>query len=75
MQLWKQYAAIADQQTAKEKVRLSFRAAQHLYRLLNAGMDEVTAVQIALVNKYIMNPDAHAAARMHASLGADDAFA
>ncbi len=52
------------------KSHLSYRAADHLTRLLEAGMDEAQAVEVALVNKFLpSDPDLHSAAKLRNTLG------
>ena len=52
------------------KSHLSYRAAEHLAHLLEAGMDEAQAIQVALVNKFLpSDADLHSAAKLKNTLG------
>lgn len=65
--LWTQYSRIEVENANDAPLRLSYRAADHLLRLLRAGLPEGQAVEIALINKYYVDSDAHAAAKLKAS--------
>lgn len=52
LKLWNEYREFTNKGTAG-KAHLSYRAADHLMRLLQAGLEETRAVQIALVNKFL----------------------
>lgn len=62
VEVWESYSSIDS-----EEIKLSYRAAAHLMSLLQAGMKESIAVEIALVNKFILNEDAHQAAKLQSS--------
>lgn len=68
--LWEQYREINAGSDGKSIIRLSYRAADHLMKLLLAGMREDIAVEVALVNKYIIDEDAHSTARLQSSIKA-----
>ena len=66
--LWHEYREFRDHGSSG-KAYLSFRAARQLMRLLEAGMPEERAVQIALVNKFLpADADLFAAAKLKVGL-------
>lgn len=52
LSLWNEYREFKNKGSSG-KSHLSYRAADHLMRLMEAGMNEHRAVQIALVNKFL----------------------
>ncbi|HQX53695.1 MAG TPA: hypothetical protein PLR25_27525, partial [Planctomycetaceae bacterium] len=52
LELWNEYREFSNKGSSG-KSHLSYRAAEHLMRLLQAGLSENRAVQIALVNKFL----------------------
>jgi nitric oxide reductase NorQ protein len=52
VELWNEYREFTNKGSSG-KPHLSYRAADHLMRLLEAGLAETRAVQIALVNKFL----------------------
>jgi nitric oxide reductase NorQ protein len=66
--LWNEYRNL-NSRGASGKSLLSYRAAAHLMSLLERGMDEARAVQIALVNKFLAgDPDLFSAAKLKNSI-------
>lgn len=66
--LWNEYRSLTSR-GATGKSLLSYRAASHLMSLLERDMDEVRAVQIALVNKFLAgDPDLFSAAKLKNSI-------
>lgn len=65
MGLWKQFSTVTGGESG---IRLSYRAAQHLMKLMVAGLDKESAMKIALVNKFISDEDAFGAAKVAASI-------
>ena len=70
VELWEEYADIGEPESSR--ARLGYRAAAHLMTLLESGLDERIGIEIALINRYILDPDRHIAAKLHASLRASD---
>lgn len=69
VQLWNRFRYVeTDGDQGTPKGALSYRAASHLIALLEAGMDEDTAVRVALVNQYITDSDRHSAAQLKQSI-------
>lgn len=67
--IWQEYREFTSKGSSG-KPHLSYRAAEHLLRLMEAGMTEHQAVQIALVNKFLPNDDdLFSAAKLKNSLG------
>lgn len=66
MGLWKQFSTVST--GGENGIRLSYRAAQHLMKLMMAGLDRESAMRIALVNKFISDEDAFGAAKVAASI-------
>ncbi len=68
LKLWNEYRGLTSRGTSG-KSHLSYRAAAHLMDLLELGLEETDAVQIALVNKFLASdPDLFAAAKLKNSL-------
>lgn len=68
IELWTEYRGITAKGSSG-KTFLSYRAAAHLAALLGRGMDEVQAVQIALVNKFLpADADLFSVARLKNSI-------
>jgi hypothetical protein len=71
MELWNEYRDFSSRGSSG-RTYLSFRAAKQLVRLLEAGLAEERAVQIALVNKFMPgDPDLFSAAKLKATLSQD----
>lgn len=69
LKLWKEYREITCNESSA-KSHLSYRAAANLMALLEKGLDEVEAVQIALVNRFLpTDQDLFSAAKLKNSLG------
>lgn len=69
--LWKRFENLATRSRDDEEdaVRLSYRAAEHLMKLLRHGMEREAAVEVAFVNKYLIDREVHSAAQIQLSLG------
>jgi hypothetical protein len=68
LELWNEYREFTSKGNSG-KSHLSYRAAEHLLGLLEAGMPENRAVQIALINKFMSSdPDLFEAASIKNSL-------
>lgn len=63
-QWYRYYKVLPESNSTDREMRLSYRAADHLMKLLLAGMDRDEAVSIALANQYIFDEDAHGAAKL-----------
>jgi len=70
VELWEEYAGIGEPESPR--AQLGYRAAAHLMALLESGLDERIGIEVALINQYIIDPDRHIAAKLHASLRASD---
>jgi len=71
LHLWNEYRGLTSQ-GASGKQSLSYRAASHLMSLLERGMPETRAVQIALVNKFLTSDaDLFSAAKLKNSISSD----
>jgi nitric oxide reductase NorQ protein len=63
LKLWEEYRQV--RRSSDDLVAcLSYRAAAHLLALLERGMSRETAIQVALVNKFIADRDMHATAKL-----------
>jgi len=68
LELWNEYRDFSSKGSSG-KSHLSYRAADHLMRLLQAGLTEDRAVQIALVNKFLpSDADLFSAAQLKNSI-------
>jgi MoxR-like ATPase len=68
LKLWNEYRSLTSKGVSA-KGQLSYRAAAHLMSLLEKGMDEVRAVQVALVNKFLASDqDLFSAAKLKNSI-------
>ncbi|MEJ7595772.1 MAG: AAA family ATPase [Planctomycetaceae bacterium] len=68
LELWNEYRDFSSKGSSG-KSHLSYRAADHLMRLLQAGLSEDRAVQIALVNKFLpSDADLFSAAQLKNSI-------
>ncbi len=68
LKLWREYRDFSSK-GATGKQYLSYRAAEHLHRLLAAGLNELRSVEIALVNKFLpSDDDLYQAAKLKISL-------
>jgi hypothetical protein len=69
IELWKEYRGLVGKDGTEGKTQLSYRAAAHLLGLLEVGMDESRAIDVALVNKFLAtDPDLFAAAKLKNSI-------
>lgn len=66
VELWTEFETLAG--TDAKNTRLSYRAAAHLMLLLEAGIPEGKAVEVALLNKFILDEDAHSAGKLRLSV-------
>jgi hypothetical protein len=72
IQLWNEYRELTGRGSSG-RGQLSYRAASHLMALLERGLDETRAVQIALVNKFLASdPDLFSAAKLKNTVSAPD---
>lgn len=71
MRWWDRMSDIATKEKEGDAVRLSVRALLHLATLLEAGMAESRAAEIALANPYILDRDVHTTAKLQISLAGD----
>jgi MoxR-like ATPase len=72
LELWNEYRDLTAK-GATGKAHLSYRAASDLMDLLEAGLDEASAVQIAIINKFMAgDPDLFTAAKLKNSLGSSN---
>ncbi len=72
LKLWNDYRGLTSKGVSA-KGHLSYRAAAHLMSLLERGMDEVRAVQVALVNKFLSaDQDLFSAAKLKNSISNPD---
>jgi MoxR-like ATPase len=72
LKLWNEYRDLTSKGSSG-KNHLSYRAASHLLALLEMGMDEVRAGQIALVNKFLASdPDLFGAAKLKNSISSPE---
>jgi MoxR-like ATPase len=66
--LWNEWRDFSNKGSSGRS-HLSYRAADHLMRLLEAGMQEAQAIQVALVNKFLpSDPDLYSAAKLRNTL-------
>ena len=71
LKLWQEYRDLTCK-GASGKNHLSYRAAEHLLLLLEEGLDETRAVQIALVNKFLpADQDLFSAAKLKNSVSGE----
>lgn len=69
MSLWNEYRQLTGKSDGESgESYLTYRAAAHLLGLLEDGLDEETAVRVALVGKFITDKDLHSAARLKADI-------
>jgi MoxR-like ATPase len=67
--LWQEYRNLPGKDGHDGRAHLSYRGAAHLLALLEAGLPETRAVQIALVNKFMAtDPDLFSAAKLKNSI-------
>lgn len=66
--LWERFSSLPEREEKNAGPRPSFRAVGQFLKLRTAGLDEAQAIQVAFVNKFITDPDAHGAAKFRASL-------
>jgi hypothetical protein len=66
--LYEHFQQVSTNGQARENAGLSFRAAEQLMKLLRAGVAEIEATRIALVNGHIVDEDLHQAAQLKHSL-------
>lgn len=72
LELWNEYRDLTAK-GAMGKAHLSYRAASDLMDLLEEGMDELSAVQIALINKFMAgDQDLFSAAKLKNSLSSSN---
>ena len=65
--LWSEYRELAASDRSDAAPALGYRAARHLMMLLEAGMEYAQAVRVALVHKFVLDPDTHEAAKIKAA--------
>lgn len=68
VELWNQFRVVEGREGGDDKIELTYRAASHLLTLLEAGLDEHQAVAVALVNQFVVDPDAHSAQQLKHSI-------
>lgn len=72
LEQWNEYRDFTSKGSSG-KSHLSYRAAEHLLRLLEHGMSEPRAVEIALINKFLpSDSELHSAAKFKVSLSTSD---
>jgi cobaltochelatase CobS len=67
--LWRRYREFSDGKASKHAVRLGMRSLEHYLGLRRLGLEAGAAVEVAFVHPYVIDADAHEAAKLHASMG------
>jgi MoxR-like ATPase len=68
--LWRRYRDFSDRKDNKNGVRLGVRALTHFVELRRRGLGRAEATAVAFVHPYVIDAEAHEAAKLHASMGA-----
>jgi len=70
IEAWNSFREVGDSDDAggDRTAKLNFRSASHYLKLRLTGMSPAAATRFALVNKHIIDPDRHTAARVQAGL-------
>jgi MoxR-like ATPase len=68
--LWRRYRDFSDKRDNKNGVRLGVRSLTHFVELRRRGLDRDAATAVAFVHPYVIDAEAHDAAKLHASMGA-----
>jgi len=69
VEIWEDYRSLTGRDGDDARSGLSYRSAAHLLSLLETGMSETRAIEIAVVNKFLAtDPDLHSAARLKNSI-------